>query len=47
VKKANYWALWTPDRIIDHYKYELESGGRAGRRARRRHAEAKLSGERD
>ena len=25
-KHANHWALWTPDRIIDHYKYELESG---------------------
>jgi hypothetical protein len=45
VKKANYWALWTPDRIIDHYKYELESGGRAGRRARRKHAEANSGGE--
>jgi hypothetical protein len=31
---ANHWALWTPDRIIDHYKYELESGGRP-RRSRR------------
>jgi hypothetical protein len=34
-KNANHWALWTPDRIIDHYKYELESGGRP-RRSRRR-----------
>jgi hypothetical protein len=33
-KNANYWALWTPDRIIDHYRYELESGGRP-RRSRR------------
>ena len=33
-KKANHWALWTPDRIIDHYRYELESGGRP-RRSRR------------
>ena len=41
IKKANYWALWTPERIIDHYKYELESGGRAGRRSRRK-AEAQL-----
>jgi len=31
---ANHWALWTPDRIIDHYRYELESGGRP-RRSRR------------
>jgi hypothetical protein len=30
-KNANHWALWTPDRIIDHYKYELESGGRPRR----------------
>jgi hypothetical protein len=33
-KNANHWVLWTPDRIIDHYKYELESGGRP-RRSRR------------
>ena len=33
-QNANHWALWTPDRIIDHYKYELESGGRP-RRSRR------------
>lgn len=37
-KNANHWALWTPDRIIEHYKYELESGGRhrAGAGGRRR-----------
>ena len=33
-KNANHWALWTSDRIIDHYRYELESGGRP-RRSRR------------
>ena len=33
-KNANHWALWTPDRIIEHYRYELESGGRP-RRTRR------------
>ena len=33
-QNANHWSLWTPDRIIDHYKYELESGGRP-RRSRR------------
>ena len=33
-KNANHWALWTPDRIIEHYKYELESGGRPGRSRR-------------
>ncbi len=30
-KHANHWALWTPERIIDHYRYELESGGRPRR----------------
>ena len=38
-KNANHWALWTPDRIIEHYKYELESGGRP-RRSRRAEARA-------
>ena len=38
-KNANHWALWTPDRIIEHYKYELESGGRP-RRSRRAVARA-------
>ncbi len=33
-QNANHWSLWTPDRMIDHYKYELESGGRP-RRSRR------------
>ena len=36
-KHANHWALWTPERIIDHYRYELESGGRP-RRSRRAQA---------
>ena len=31
---ANHWALWTPDRIVEHYRYEMESGGRF-RRTRR------------
>jgi hypothetical protein len=35
-QKGEHWALWTPDRIIEHYKYELEAGGRP-RRIRRRH----------
>ncbi len=43
--KANHWALWTPDRIIDHYKYELESGGRAGRRTRRKAKEELMEAE--
>ena len=32
--KANHWALWTPERILDYYQYELESG-RLGSRIRR------------
>jgi hypothetical protein len=36
VQKANHYALWTPHRIIDHYNYELESGGRLVRRTRRK-----------
>ena len=34
---ANHWVLWTPERIIEHYRYELESGGRP-RRSRRAEA---------
>lgn len=34
-KNANHWALWTPERILEHYKYELSTGGRP-RRSRRR-----------
>lgn len=33
-KNANHWALWTPERILDHYRYELEVG--LGQRQRRR-----------
>lgn len=33
-QNANHWSLWTPERIIEHYRYELESGGRP-RRSRR------------
>ncbi len=33
--KENHWALWTPDRIIEHYQYEIEASGRP-RRVRRR-----------
>ena len=25
-RNANHWALWTPDRILDYYRYELEVG---------------------
>ena len=33
-QNLNHWSLWTPDRMIEHYRYELESGGRP-RRSRR------------
>ena len=33
-QNANHWSLWTPERMIEHYRYELESGGRP-RRSRR------------
>ena len=36
LQRANHFALWTPHRIIDHYKYEMESGGRLLRRTRRK-----------
>ena len=35
-QKTNHWALWTPERIIEHYRYELEAGGRPRRIRRRR-----------
>jgi hypothetical protein len=34
-QKGEHWALWTPERIIEHYKYELEASGRP-RQIRRR-----------
>ena len=33
-QNLNHWTQWTPDRMIQHYRYELESGGRP-RRSRR------------
>ena len=36
-QNANHWVLWTPERIVEHYRYELESGGRP-RRSRRAEA---------
>ena len=33
-QRADHWTLWTPERIVGHYKYELEVGGRP-RRTRR------------
>ena len=33
-QKGEHWSLWTPERIIEHYRYELEAGGRP-RRVRR------------
>ena len=41
-KNANHWALWTPDRIIEHYNYELSTGGRP-RRTRRRNEEKRAA----
>jgi hypothetical protein len=34
-QKGEHWALWTPERIIEHYKYELQSAGRPLRVRRR------------
>lgn len=42
-QKGNHWALWTPDRIIEHYRYELEAGGRP-RRPRQRARQADVKG---
>ncbi len=40
-KNANHWALWTPDRILQHYRYELEVGGLStrGKRSAERRAQ--------
>ncbi len=38
-KNANHWALWTPERILDYYRYEMEAGREAGPRRRRRERE--------
>jgi hypothetical protein len=35
-QKGEHWALWTPERILEHYQYELKAGGRP-RRIKRRH----------
>jgi hypothetical protein len=35
-QKGEHWALWTPERIIEHYRYELQAGGRPRRVRRRR-----------
>jgi hypothetical protein len=35
-QKGEHWALWTPERILEHYQYELKASGRP-RRIRRRH----------
>lgn len=39
-QKANHWALWTPDRILDYYRYELEAGESIRRDRRLRRARA-------
>ena len=30
-KNANHWVLWTPERILEHYRYEVEIAGYSGR----------------
>lgn len=35
-KNANHWALWTPERILDHHRYELEVSLSQRRRRRPR-----------
>ena len=54
-QKANHWALWTQERILEHYRYELEAAGgsvrvkraaeRAAERAARRREEAAVQRE--
>lgn len=41
-KHANHWALWTPERILDYYHYELKAGEsvRRDRRLTRRRGAA-------
>ena len=41
-KQANHWLLWTPDRILDYYRYESEAkqGIRRRRRQKREAEEA-------
>lgn len=39
-KNANHWALWTPERILDHYRYEMEVGLETRRRRRIRLGES-------
>ena len=30
-QRTDHWTLWTPERIVEHYQYELEAGGRPRR----------------
>lgn len=50
-KNANHWALWTPERILDYYRYELETSEAPiqpmSRRARRKAEAAAAAKERD
>lgn len=41
-QQANHWALWTPERISDYYRYESEAkhGSRRRRRAKQREKDA-------
>ena len=45
-KNGNHWALWTPDRILDYYRYESEAkqGTRRRRKAKVRAAERAEAG---
>lgn len=47
-RQANHWALWTNDRILEHYRYELEMGedGRPRHTRRQRRPPQKLAPER-
>ena len=29
---AGHWTMWTPERIVEHYKYELQASGKPRRR---------------
>ena len=41
-KNANHWALFTQDRILDYYRYELDAG-RPSRRFQRAHAKRRAA----
>lgn len=41
-QKGDHWALWTTERIIEHYRYELEAGGRPRRPRRSRRSQRRV-----